>query len=146
MSLVSQSQLCTMYMCNKSSIKTIIDYRDYGRPMKPFSFTSRTFWLGQTNWTNIFWGIWGIFGQFISTYFGTAMFFIIQALFLQKAYPKYFFEIVIWTWAFWVHSLWLTISNKHWTNFPSKKQLKLWTQNSNVFTYLSKLNSLIRLN
>ena len=62
---------------------------DYGRPMKPFfSLKSRTFGLGQTNWADKFWGIWGIFGQTISTHFGTvsplSMFSIIQPLFLQK--------------------------------------------------------------
>ena len=42
----------------------------------------------QTNWADKFWGIWGIFGQTISTHFGTvsplSMFSIIQPLFLQK--------------------------------------------------------------
>ena len=47
-----------------------------------FSFKSRTFGLGQTNWTDEFWGIWDIFGQIISTHFG--MFSITQPLFLQK--------------------------------------------------------------
>ena len=27
--------------------------------------------LGKTIWTDKFWGIWGIFGRFISTHFGT---------------------------------------------------------------------------
>jgi hypothetical protein len=53
-----------------------------------FSLKSRTFGLGQTNWADKFCGIWGIFGQTISTHFGTvsplSMFFIIQPLFLQK--------------------------------------------------------------
>ena len=32
-------------MCNKSSmIKTIIDYMDYGRPMKPFFIEIQNFW------------------------------------------------------------------------------------------------------
>jgi hypothetical protein len=61
--------------------------------MKPFSLKSRTFGLGQTNWANKFWGIWGIFGQTISTHFGTvsplSMFFIIQPLFLKKTKPLY---------------------------------------------------------
>jgi hypothetical protein len=34
---------------------------------------SRTFGLGQTNWADKVWGIWGIFGQTISTYFGKMM-------------------------------------------------------------------------
>ena len=36
---------------------------DFGRPMKPFSLKSRIFGLGQTNWANKLWGIWGIFGN-----------------------------------------------------------------------------------
>ena len=66
---------------------------DYGRPMKPFFMKFRTFVLGQTNWADKFWGIWGIFGQTISTNFGTvsslSMFSIIQQLFLQKTKPLY---------------------------------------------------------
>jgi hypothetical protein len=66
-----------------------------------FSWISGTFGLGQTNWADKFWGI---FGQTISTHFGTAsslsMFFIIQPLFLQKTkplypHPKYLFGIGI---------------------------------------------------
>ena len=34
-----------------------------------FSLKSRNFGLGQTNWTNKFWGILGIFGQSISIHF-----------------------------------------------------------------------------
>jgi hypothetical protein len=39
---------------------------DYGCPMKPFSLKSRTFGLGQTNWADKFWGIWGIFSRTVS--------------------------------------------------------------------------------
>ena len=35
------------------------------------AFFHGTFGLGQTNWADKFWGIWRIFGQFISTHFGT---------------------------------------------------------------------------
>ena len=35
-----------------------------------FPLKFRTFGLGQTNWADKFWGIWGIFSQFISTQFG----------------------------------------------------------------------------
>ena len=35
-----------------------------------FPLKSRTFGLGQTYWADKFWGIWGIFGQTISTHFG----------------------------------------------------------------------------
>ena len=70
-----------------------------------FSLKSRTFGLGQTNWADKFWGIWGIFGQTISTHFATvsplSMFSIIQSLFPQKTkplypYSKYLFGIGIW--------------------------------------------------
>ena len=69
-----------------------------------FSLESRTFGLGQTNWADKFWGIWGIFGQTISTHFGTvspwSMFSIIQPLFLQKTkhlypHPNFSFGIGI---------------------------------------------------
>jgi hypothetical protein len=54
---------------------------------------SRTFVLRQTNWTDKILGIGGIFGQTISTHFGTvipfSMFSIIQLLFLQKTKPLY---------------------------------------------------------
>jgi hypothetical protein len=63
---------------------------------------------GQTSWAGKFWGIWGIFGQTISTHFGTvsplSMYSIYQPLFLQKTkplfpHPKYLFGIVIRIWA-----------------------------------------------
>ena len=69
-----------------------------------FSLKSRTFGLGQTNWSDTFWGIWCILGRTISTHFGTesplSMFFIIQPLFLQinkpfYPHPKYLFGIGI---------------------------------------------------
>ena len=65
--------------------------------MKPFG-------LGQTIWADKFGSICGIFGQFISTHFGTvsplSMFLINQPLFLQKTQPlhpnpKYLFGIGI---------------------------------------------------
>ena len=53
-----------------------------------FFLKSQIFGLGQTIWADKFWGI---FGQFISTYFGTliplSMFSINQPLFLQKTKP-----------------------------------------------------------
>ena len=58
---------------------------DYGCPMEPFFI--------KNFWANTFWGIWDIFGRFISTYFGTvsslSMFSINQPLFLQKTKPLY---------------------------------------------------------
>ena len=47
---------------NKGKARTT----DYGRPISK----SQNFGLRQTNCADIFWGIWGIFGQFISTHFG----------------------------------------------------------------------------
>ena len=40
---------------------------NYGHPERAFFQKFETFGLGQTNWAEIFWGIWGIFGQTIST-------------------------------------------------------------------------------
>ena len=62
----------------------------------------------QINWAEMFWGIWGIFGQTVSTHFVTvsslSMFSIIQPFFLQKTKPlyptsKYLFGRGIWVWA-----------------------------------------------
>ena len=54
---------------------------------------NEAFGLGQTIWADKFWGIWGIFKQFISTHFGTvcplSIFSINQSLFLQKTKPLY---------------------------------------------------------
>jgi hypothetical protein len=72
--------------------------------MKPFFIKIQTFGHGKTNCADKFWGIWGIFGQTISTHFGTvsplSMFSIIQPLFLQQTkplypHPKYLFGIGI---------------------------------------------------
>ena len=70
-----------------------------------FSTKSQTFGLGQTIWADTFWGIWGIFSQFISAHFGIvsplSMFSINEPLFLQKTTkplypnPKYLFGIGI---------------------------------------------------
>ena len=40
---------------------------DYGHPDRAFFQKFETFGLGQTNWADILWGIWGISGQTIST-------------------------------------------------------------------------------
>ena len=62
---------------------------------------TKIFWA----WANKFWGIWGIFGQTISTYFGTVsllpVFSIIQTLFLQKnlAFISTS-QLFIWDWDF----------------------------------------------
>jgi hypothetical protein len=77
--------------CEK--ISHIVLTMDYGHPKRAFFRKSQTFGLGQTNWAENFWGIWGIFGQFISTHFGTvgslSMFSINQPLFLQRTKPLY---------------------------------------------------------
>ena len=72
----------------------------YGQQERAFFGKSQTFGLGQTNWAQIFWGILGIFEQFISTNLGAvspfSMFSINQSLFLQKSLypnPKYLFGI-----------------------------------------------------
>ena len=72
-----------------------------------FSAKSQTFGLGQTIWTDKIWGIWGIFGPFISNHFGNvsslSMFSINQPLFLQETKALYsnpkFFGIGIRIWA-----------------------------------------------
>jgi hypothetical protein len=40
----------------------VFDVTDYGRTMKPFFIEIKTIWADK------FWGIWGIFGRFISTH------------------------------------------------------------------------------
>ena len=81
----------------------IIRVTDYGHPERAFFRKSQTFGLGQTNWADKFWGIWGISGQTISTHFSTVsplyMFSIIQPLFLHKTKPLYLFGIGVWIWA-----------------------------------------------
>ena len=61
--------------------------------MKPFFIEIPKYWLGQTIWADTFWGIWGIFGWFISPHFDTAsvlsMFSSSQSLFLQKKLSLY---------------------------------------------------------
>ena len=62
--------------------------------MIPFFIEIPNLWAWVDNfWADTFWGIWGIFGQFISTHFGTvspfSMFFINQPLFLKKTKPLY---------------------------------------------------------
>ena len=63
-----------------------------------FSSKFQFFGLGQTILADKFLAIWGIFGRFISTHFGTVsplfMFSINQPLFLQKL--SLYIQIVIW--------------------------------------------------
>ena len=72
-----------------------------------FSLKSQTFGLEQTIWADKFWGIWGIFGWFISSCFDVvsplSLFSNYQPLILLKTkllYPnsKYSFGIWIWIW------------------------------------------------
>ena len=95
-----QAVACIFLHHHRSSLEST----DYGRPIKPFLLKSRTFGLGQTNWADKFWGVWGIFDKTITTHFGTvsplSMFSNIQPLFLQKTkplypFPKYLFGIRI---------------------------------------------------
>ena len=88
------------FLCLFAETISLEKYTDYGRPMKLFCIEIQKFWT----WADEFWGIWGIFGQTISTHFGTvshfSMFSIIQPLFLQKSkplypHPKYLFGIGI---------------------------------------------------
>ena len=53
--------------------------------MSLFFIEIQNFGLGQTNWANQFWGIWGIFGT-VSPLF---MFSITQSLLLQKTKPLF---------------------------------------------------------
>ena len=63
--------------------------------MKPFFIKIPNFWA----WADKFWGIWGIFGQYISTQFGTvsplSMFSNNQPLYPLYPNPKYLFRIGI---------------------------------------------------
>ena len=53
-----------------TSVAYLTSSKDYGRLF--FHRNPKlTFGLGQTIWADKFWGIWGIFGRFISTHFGT---------------------------------------------------------------------------
>jgi hypothetical protein len=61
--------------------------------MTPFFIEIQNFWASAKNRADKFWSIWDIFGQTISTHFGTvsplSKFSIIQPLFLQKPKPLY---------------------------------------------------------
>ena len=48
------------------------------------SLKSTTFALGQTNWADKFWGIWGIFGPNFGTLRSLSIFSIIELLFLKN--------------------------------------------------------------
>jgi hypothetical protein len=67
---------------------------DYGHlARESFSLKNSNFWAWADKFGGKFWGIWGIFGRFISTYFGTvsllSTFSINQPLFVQKTKPLY---------------------------------------------------------
>jgi hypothetical protein len=69
--------------------------------MKPFFITIPNFGAWADNLGYKFWGIWGIFGRFIKTHFGTvsslSMFSINKSLITKLLYPnpKYLFGIGI---------------------------------------------------
>ena len=50
----------------KSQMKNILPATDYERPMKPFFIEITSFWAWADNLRDKFWGIWGIFGRFIT--------------------------------------------------------------------------------
>ena len=92
-------------MICKQNLSTCTQYipRNTDAQRSLFSPKYQTFGLGQTIWANKFWGIWGIFGQFISTLSGTvsplSMFFVNQTLVLQK--NEAFIsesQIFVWDW------------------------------------------------
>ena len=78
---------------------------DYGHPERLFFKNLELLVLGRHFGLTFFWGIWGIFGQTISTRCGTCPCFpFIQPLFLQKTKPlyptpKYLFGNGILIWA-----------------------------------------------
>ena len=55
--------------------------KNYEHPMQPLFI--QTFGLGETIWVNKSWGTWGIFGQLISTHFGT-----VSPCFMVSVNPK----------------------------------------------------------
>jgi hypothetical protein len=67
--------------------------------MKHFFIEIPNFLLGQTNWADTFWGIWGIYSPSISNHFGTVSpLSIVQPLFLQKVAFLPTSHIFIWDW------------------------------------------------
>ena len=97
----------SIFCCLVTCLRACVCSTDYKRPMKHFFTKFQTLGLEQTIWADKFWGIWGIFGQLISTHFCTvcplSIFSINQPLFLQKAKPLHpnptIFGIGIWIWA-----------------------------------------------
>ena len=74
------------------------------------SLKSRTFGLGQTNWSDKFWGIWSIFGRTISTHFAHVFHYLtIISTKNKPLYPhsKYLFGIGIWIWIW----IWIWAAN-----------------------------------
>ena len=82
-SMVAPKQTQKVYLVYRSFV--MVCNTDYGRPMKPFFIEIQNFWAWSDKLGDKFWGIWGIFGQTISTHFGTvsslSMFSIIQHYF-----------------------------------------------------------------
>ena len=61
------------FLVKISLVPIVVAETDYGHPERAFFRKPQTFGLGQTNWAEKYWGIWGIFGQFISTHFSTVV-------------------------------------------------------------------------
>ena len=66
---------------------------DYKHPDRALFSKIPNFWAWADKLGRKFWGIWSIYGRFISTHFGTvgsmSMFSMNQILFLQKTKPIY---------------------------------------------------------
>ena len=75
-----------------------------------FLFKSRTLGLGQSNCADEFWGIWGIFGQTISTHFGTVS-------------PLFMFSITYST---------IISTKKNKPLYPHSRYLFIWDWNLNL--------------
>ena len=73
---INQKSITTCMTCKKMVtfgfvVSEWVVARTTDAQWSPFSLKFRTFRLGQTNWVDKFWRIRGIFGQTISTHFGT---------------------------------------------------------------------------
>jgi hypothetical protein len=82
-----------------SQEKIRIPTTDYGHPMKPFFIEIQNFW----SWADKFWGIWGIFGQTISSESLVHVFHYSSIISTKTKplypHPKYLFGIGILIWA-----------------------------------------------
>jgi hypothetical protein len=68
------AQCCQLFfheIIYKTILTAVRNARTTDTQRESFFRKSQIFWLGLINWAEKFWGIWGIFGQFISTHLGT---------------------------------------------------------------------------